>query len=133
MTRRSGPRPPPPRSTCRSASCATCCAGRWPRWPPRTHRTARERTRVIFAHGGVLLAYLLVLLLWNAAAGSRLERSVLLPLQLALSAVLVRDRLLPGQPSLLDHAAVRWAFPLLFALALAQNVAAIRARGARLT
>ncbi len=92
---------------------------------------------MILRQHGVFLAYLLLMFVWNTVASAReggpgWERRVLLPLQGLLTAALVRDRLLPGQASLLGHPVLRWAFPAAFAAAAVQNVLAIRARGARL-
>jgi hypothetical protein len=100
---------------------------------------------VILALHGVFLTYLLVLLAWNALAEAPPEpadgerrtpawRRWGLPLlHLGLALVLLRDRLRPDQASLLAEPAVAYLFPLAFALALAQNAAAMIERGARLT
>jgi hypothetical protein len=91
---------------------------------------------------GVFLAYLALLLAWNVAAarppgqGSRrggLAATAVLAAQVVLTAVLVRDRLAGAAPSLLQHPAVAFAFPLAYLAALGQNLGAMRARGARLT
>lgn len=100
---------------------------------------------MILAQHSVFLTYLLALLVWNCLAeappesgegrvGSPPWRRWGLPaLHLALALVLLRDRLLPTQASLLVLPAVAYLFPLAFALALAQNVATMMERGARLT
>jgi hypothetical protein len=90
---------------------------------------------------GVFLAYLGLLLLWNALAqrssgsdprqGGR-SGAILLVLQVLLTAVLVRDRLGFGA-SLLEQPVVAAAFPLAFLCGLGQNIGAMRARGVRLT
>jgi len=89
---------------------------------------------------GVFLAYLALLLAWNAVAsapapgtGRNWERPVILPLQVLLSAVLVADRVLPGGTPLLLSGWIAPLFPLAFALGLAQNAHAIVKRGPRLT
>jgi hypothetical protein len=91
---------------------------------------------------GVFLTYLVVLLAWNAMAEAppgeddhspAWRRWGLVALHLSLALVLLRDRLAPGQPSLLGHPAIAYLFPLAFALALAQNAATMIERGARLT
>jgi hypothetical protein len=88
---------------------------------------------------GVFLAYLALLLAWNAVAsapaadsGRNWERPVLLPLQLLLTTVLAHDALASGA-FWLTRPAVAALFPLTFALALGQNVHAIVKRGARLS
>ncbi len=99
---------------------------------------------MIFSLHGVFLTYLLLLVLWNRLCsrltdhGERpvrraLEARVLVPLQVVLTVALVRDRLAPGDLPWLGLPAVALAFPLAFALGLAQNVSAILARGARLS
>jgi len=88
---------------------------------------------------GVFLAYLALLLAWNAlasapaqCAGRPWERVLLLPLQAALTAVLVHDALGSGPP-LLARTGIAALFPLAFALGLAQNVHVLAARGPRLS
>jgi hypothetical protein len=97
---------------------------------------------VILPLHGAFLAYLGLLLAWNVAAQRSAEArparggrsgAALLVLQLGLTAVLVRDRLAGGAPSLLEHPAIAAAFPLAYLLGLAQNLGALRARGPRLT
>lgn len=89
---------------------------------------------------GVFVVYLLVALAWNVHASAaavagreRWERWTLLPLQVALIGVLLLDRARPHAPPLLGTWWVAGLFPLAFALALAQNVHCLLARGARLT
>jgi len=90
---------------------------------------------------GVFLAYLLLSLVWNLFASARpapdrkrhWERIVLWPLLAGLTVVLVRDRVIPDQDPWLTLPWVSHLFPLVFLGALAQNVAAIRSRGARLS
>lgn len=89
---------------------------------------------------GVFLVYLLVALAWNVHASGavvagreRWERWTVLPLQVALTGLLLLDRARPHAPPLLGAWWLAGLFPLAFALALAQNVHCILARGARLT
>ena len=101
---------------------------------------------------GVYLTYLAALLAWTwfasappaaggtdrpgeLGAGKRrpLDRALLVPLLAALVALLVRDRLLPGDLSWLHRPALSALFPLAFVATLIQNVAVLRIRGARLT
>ncbi len=87
---------------------------------------------------GALLTWLLVALIWNWRAGARegggrhWERWVVLPLQVIATGVLLRDRLVPHESSWLLVPGVAYLFPLAFAPALLQNLAAIRGRGPRL-
>ena len=99
---------------------------------------------------GVYLAYLAVLLAWTWFASAPppaappggeppdrprrpLDRALLVPLLAALAALLVRDRLALGEPSWLHVPALSALFPLAFVATLGQNVAVLRARGARLS
>ena len=89
---------------------------------------------------GVFLVYLVLALLWNlfAAATEKgkptsWERLWLLPIQSALTLALIIDRLRPAAVPLLDHPLTAALFPIAMALGIVQNLAAVRARGARLT
>lgn len=85
------------------------------------------------------LPFLGLLLAWNlwaarpASDEKPWEKWSLIPLQLLLTAVLLRDRLQPGEAPWLALPAVAALFPLAFTLGLMQNLHAIRTRGARLT
>ena len=110
---------------------------------------------------GVLFVHLALLLAWNllcsrpfvpeveagahGAGGAPLaggasaapprawEARLLLPLQLVLTLVLVRDRLAAPDTSWIAQHAVGWLFPVAFGLGLLQNLSAILSRGARLS
>jgi hypothetical protein len=89
---------------------------------------------------GVFLAYLLLALLWNLSASATLagtpstwERRWIVPIQCALTIALFIDRLRPSSVPLLEHLGVAVLFPIVFLLAVIQNLAAVKARGARLT
>lgn len=96
---------------------------------------------MIRAVHGVFLAHLGLVLAWNAFACSaglpagarRPWERWLLPLLLVLAGLLLVDRLRPLQAPLLERPLAGFAFPLLMLLGVAQNVAAMRARGVRLT
>lgn len=89
---------------------------------------------------GVFLVYLIVALLWNLFAASSergkpltWERNWLLPIQAAITLALIIDCLRPASVPLLGHPLVAALFPLALALGVVQNLAAVKARGARLT
>jgi len=96
---------------------------------------------VILPVHGVFLAQLLLVLLWNAFACSagrpagapRAWERWLLPLLVALAAVLLADRVRPLHAPLLERPAISIAFPLALLAGVVQNVSAIRARGVRVT
>ncbi|GJM21057.1 MAG: hypothetical protein DHS20C15_09720 [Planctomycetota bacterium] len=76
--------------------------------------------------------FLAIVLAWNlwAARGARgFERWTILPLQLALTVVLLRDRFFMEQPAWLLAPGVALLFPALFALGLLQNGRVWRTRG----
>ncbi len=89
----------------------------------------------------VFLVYLAIALTWNLAAlGRRAEeqrrpwsRWLWIPLLLLLTAVLVRDRLVPQGAAWVTGDLVRHLFPLSFLAALIQNVHVLMHRKLRLT
>ncbi len=94
---------------------------------------------MILSIHGVFLAWTALLLAWNFNASRKeqgatpWERRWLLPLAVLLFIVLLRDRLFPFEASWLFSPLLAWAFPLLFAGGIAQNISAISSRGIRLT
>lgn len=88
---------------------------------------------------GVFLVFLVLALAWNLLAARHKGRwrtpecLLVLPLQVAATAVLLHDRLVPDAEPWLLRGVVPFLFPLLFALALVQNALVLRQRGVRLT
>lgn len=90
---------------------------------------------------GVFITLLALAAVHNLVAARRqepdarrpFEQWLVLPLQLALTLVLLRDRWWPEAPSLLEQPLVAHLFPALFLFAIAQNVATLVTRGARLS
>lgn len=86
---------------------------------------------MIGALHGVFLAYLAGVLAWNARA-ARGRWRLLLAVQALLTLLLVADRVRTGAASLLFTPGLAAAFPALALAGLAQNVAVMARRGARL-